>query len=110
MNVHNSDTALNRIDIGQPHTTARIYNKTNSYTQKASYEQIFTVVIFAVITILHAVFVSSAAPAIQSSILWVIIVFTYGVLILLGYDYCYLTCGDPVDDLVLNVKKHYRED
>jgi hypothetical protein len=62
MNVHNSDTALNRMDIEDPPTNVRKYRKTNAYSQKPSFEQIFTVALFLVITILHGVFITSAAP------------------------------------------------
>ena len=34
---------------------------------------------------------------------------TYTLLVLMFYDYCYLTCTDPVDYLILGVKKGYSD-
>lgn len=108
MNAHNSQTNLNRNQLQEQERPGRKYRKTNAYTQKASFEQIFTVSLFVIITILHAVFITSAAGSINSSILWVLVGFTYGLLVLIGYDYCYLTCMDPADDLLLKIKRHYK--
>jgi hypothetical protein len=49
----------------------------------------------------HSVFVVPALPAIGSSVLWVMLGYFYGVLLMMGYDYIVLTTFDPVDPLIV---------
>jgi hypothetical protein len=42
-----------------------------------------------------------ALPAIASSVLWVLLGFFYTMLLLIAYDYIYLTVTDPVDPLLV---------
>ncbi len=48
-------------------------------------------------------------PQQDSSILWIMLAITYLLLIVMFVDYCILTCEDPVDDLLLGIKKHQDE-
>ncbi len=66
-----------------------------------------TIVLFVGIATLHSVFITTGAAHLASSILWTLVGVTYGFALLIAYDYCYLTCNDPVDDLVLKIDKNY---
>jgi palmitoyltransferase ZDHHC1/11 len=109
MEVYQSETNLNRVDPGDIPVSRPAYQKTNAYTQSSSLEQVMTVVLFAVITLLHSLFITSGTASLGFSVLWVLVALSYGLLVLVGYDYCVLTCSDPVDDLVVNKKRNYKE-
>jgi len=94
--------------LDRPHVP-QVYYKVNAYTHKPAFEQILAILIFVTIVVLHSVFITSATAALQSPILWVIIAATYGLLVTIIYDYIYITCEDPVDDLILKVPKNYKE-
>lgn len=95
---------MNRGEDPHQETTPKAspYKTTNACSQRASMEQVLTIAIFVIITGLHGAFITSAAVEIQSSILWTLVGFTYAILALIIYDYLYLSCSDPVDDLLLN--------
>jgi hypothetical protein len=57
---------------------------------------------------MHSVFIVSAITVQNSSILWVLLATTYTLFLLMAYDYGVLTFSDPVDDLLLGVKKSYK--
>lgn len=80
----------------------------NAYTQEASIEQILTIVLFVIEVAMHNIFVTSAISQQDSSILWIMLAVTYILLIVIMGDYFYLTCSDPVDDLVLGIDKGYK--
>lgn len=86
-----------------------LYKPVNAYTHKPALEQILAILLFATIVSMHAVFITSATATLQSPILWVLVGVTYGFLAAIAYDYIYITCKDPVDDLLLNVPKKYKE-
>jgi hypothetical protein len=81
----------------------------NAYTHKPAFEQIFAIIVMIVIVAMHAVFITSATATLQSSILWVLVAVSYGLLVIIIYDYIFLTCTDPVDDLILKIEKNYKE-
>ena len=109
MDNHNSATAIQGRGLEQGQEGERQYSKTNAYTQRASFEQVLTIILFVVITALFSTFVTSAAVAIGSEILWTLVGLTYALLLLICYDYCFLTCSDPVDDLILKIKREHQE-
>lgn len=113
MILQHSETAINRGE--NPHQEANkearndqdfpkssSYKTTNACSQRASVEQVLTIAIFVIITGLHGAFITSAAVEIQSEILWTLVGFTYAILGLIIYDYLFLSCSDPVDDMLLN--------
>ena len=71
-------------------------------------EQILTITLFLTIAILHAIFITVSAVHLDSAIFWVLIGVTYVLNLLIVYDYLFLTCTDPVDDLILAVEKKYK--
>lgn len=77
------------------------YRKVNAYTRKPSYEQLLTLLLFSTVIVLHSVFVVPAIAKQASPILWVLLGSSYLILLLVAYDYCYITCTDPVDSLLL---------
>ncbi len=83
------------------------YQPTTAYTQPPVFEQILVVVLFIVIEALHSVFVTSAAAVLDSAIMWALVGVSYGLVLLMIYDYLLLTCNDPVDDLVLKIERNY---
>ncbi len=74
----------------------------NAYTQPASCEQIFTIAIFLAQLIGHSIFIVPTLPGISNSILWTMLGLHYVLLLVIIYDYIYLTIKDPVDRLILN--------
>jgi hypothetical protein len=54
---------------------------------------------------MHSVFIVSSIAIFNQPILWIMLALTYILLVVMAYDYCTLTCQDPVDDLVLGIKK-----
>ena len=68
-----------------------------------------TIILFLGIAGIQSAFITTAAVHMHSPIMWTLIGVTYALAILVCYDYCYLTCKDPVDDLILKVQKNYRE-
>jgi hypothetical protein len=78
------------------------YEKVNAYTQKPVFEQILTLLIFIIQLTLHSVFIVPLVPRISSSILWIMLGFHYATLIMIAYDYLYLTTKDPVDRMITN--------
>lgn len=75
---------------------------TNAYTTPFSCEQIATFLIFLTQLILYCVFVVPTLDDIRQAILWVLLSFTFGLLLVIAYDYIFLTVTDPVDRLVTN--------
>jgi flagellar basal body-associated protein FliL len=57
---------------------------------------------------MHNIFVTSAIAQQDSSILWIMLAVTYILLALIIADYFFLTCSDPVDDLLLGIDKGYK--
>lgn len=78
---------------------------TNAYSNSYSFEQIVTVLVFLVILVMHSVFIVSSMGVLNEPILWILLSITYLLLFVILYDYCVLTCSDPVDDMVLGIKK-----
>jgi hypothetical protein len=78
------------------------YEKVNAYTQKPVFEQILTLFIFIMQLVGQSVFIVPLLPGISSSILWIMLGFHYATLIMIGYDYVYLTTKDPVDRMITN--------
>ena len=93
------------MDKGHTIAVERTYKKVNAYTKKCVFEQILTIVLFVIVTVLHNVFVTSSIGRQDSSILWVMLAVTYVTLIIVAIDYIYLTCTDPVDDVLLGIKR-----
>jgi hypothetical protein len=58
--------------------------------------------------VLHNVFVTSAIAQQESSVLWVMLAVTYLLFAIIIADYGYLTCSDPVDDLLLGIDRGYK--
>jgi len=54
---------------------------------------------------MHNIFITSAICRHDSSILYILLAITYISLIVVAIDYIYLTCTDPVDDVLLGIKK-----
>jgi hypothetical protein len=52
---------------------------------------------------MHNVFITSAIARQDSPILWIMLAATYVIFIIIAADYLYLTCSDPVDDLLLGI-------
>jgi hypothetical protein len=69
-----------------------------------------TPLIFLIVMVLHSVFVVSGLATVDREILWVLLGVTYILLLLIAYDYIFLTCSDPVDDLILGIQKSYKVD
>jgi hypothetical protein len=82
--------------------------KVNAYTQETSIEQILTIALFLVEVAMHNIFVTSAIAQQDSSVLWIMLAATYVLLAVIIGDYIYLTCTDPVDDLLLGIGKGYK--
>jgi hypothetical protein len=59
-----------------------------------------TLILFITQLILHSVFVVPTLDDIKHVILWILLGFTYGMLLVIIYDFIYLTTTDPVDPLV----------
>jgi hypothetical protein len=78
------------------------YEKVNSYTQSPSMEQVITLLLFIAQLAGHSVFIVPTLAGIGDPILWTLLGFHYVLLLVIGYDYIYLTTKDPVDKLVLN--------
>lgn len=76
------------------------YQKTNAYTTPFSCEQVVTLVFFIVQLVLYCVFVIPPLDDIGHAILWVLLALTFLVLLIIAYDYIFLTVEDPVDPLV----------
>lgn len=51
---------------------------------------------------MHSVFVVPTLNNLDSPILWVLLGLHYVFLLIIGYDYVFLTTMDPVDRLVVN--------
>ena len=77
------------------------YTKVNAYSRRPAIEQILAVVFFLAILTLHSRFI---APLIIEVIKHAVLIFMlsihYALILLLSYDYIYLTFVDPVDPLV----------
>jgi hypothetical protein len=58
--------------------------------------------------ILYCVFVVPTLDDIRHAILWVLLGFTFGLLLVIAYDYIFLTVTDPVDPLVINEELVHR--
>jgi palmitoyltransferase ZDHHC1/11 len=76
------------------------YQTTNAYTTPYSCEQVVTLILFIIQLILYCVFVIPPLDDISNAILWVMLGVTFAVLLVIAYDYIYLTVADPVDPLV----------
>lgn len=101
--MQSSQTAIHRVEVTHELPRESGYKETNSYTRPPAFEQIMTIILFVVIAALHSVFITTGAAQLSSPIFWTVVGVTYGLAILIGYDYVWLTCNDPVDDLVLKV-------
>lgn len=64
--------------------------------------------LFLVLAASHSVFITTSAVHLDSSIFWALVGVTYALMLLIAYDYAFLTCSDPVDDLILKVEKNYK--
>lgn len=84
------------------------YALVNAYTHSPSREQIFTIILFLAIIAMHSVFIVSSIAIFDSPILWILLATTYVLFLLMAFDYIALTCQDPVDDLLLGLKKPYK--
>ena len=99
-----SETHLHRAQLALDSASITLgYTKVNAYSHKPAVEQILAMAIFVTIVALHAVFITTNAATLQSPYLWTIVAVSYGLLVLMAYDYVFITCNDPVDDLVLKV-------
>lgn len=54
---------------------------------------------------MHNVFVTPSIGKQDSPILWIMLAVTYITLIIVAIDYIYLTCTDPVDNVLLGIKR-----
>ena len=52
---------------------------------------------------MYNVFITSSIARQDSPILWIMLAATYILFIIIAADYIYLTCSDPVDDLLLGI-------
>jgi hypothetical protein len=52
---------------------------------------------------MYNVFITSSIARQDSPILWMILAVTYILFAIIAADYLYLTCSDPVDDLLLGI-------
>ena len=78
------------------------YELTNAYTQPVACEQVLTLVLFLGQLALHSVFAIPAIIDHGHPVLWDLAGIQHGLLIVIIYDYCYLTMTDPVDELILS--------
>lgn len=78
------------------------YRKTNSYSQRPSFEQLLTLFLFALHLALHSIFVVAPILVIASPILFVGWALFYLTLLGMCVDYCLITCGDPVDQAIVD--------
>ncbi len=78
------------------------YKKVNAYTQKPSPEQILTAILFILQLAGHSVFIVPTVKTISNAVLWSMLGFHYALLLVIGYDYIYITTKDPVDRLILD--------
>lgn len=110
MNISNSETAIQRVEFeAEIRPQPPLYQPTTAYTQPPVLEQILVVVLFLITEALHSLFVTSAAVVLNSSIMWTLVGVTYCLILLMVYDYLFLTCTDPVDDLILKVEHNYSQ-
>jgi hypothetical protein len=63
---------------------------------------VLTLILFIAQLTLHSVFIVPVLDDIGHAVLWVLLSFHYVLLLVMAYDYLYLTVTDPVDPLVLS--------
>jgi hypothetical protein len=81
------------------------YSKVNAYNQPLDFWQIALIVVFVVIITIHSVFIISPIVASNHPLLWVMLGLHYVAIIIMAYDYLFITFTDPVDLLVADPEK-----
>lgn len=78
------------------------YKKVNAYTQTPSFEQILTLILFIAQLAGHSLFIVTTLKSINNVVLWSMLGFHYSLLLVIFYDYIYITTKDPVDRIIVN--------
>ena len=85
------------------------YVTVNGCTHSPSKEQIITIILYTLILVLHSIFIVPLIVNVHNNdvddrteILIILLVLSYITLIIVIYDYIWITVHDPVDRLVLN--------
>jgi len=86
-------------------TAFKPYKKKNAYSQKLAWQQIMTALLFIGHFTMHCIFVIRPIVGIDHPLMY----FLWGVhflaLFALLWDYFVLTCGDPVDRIIIEPNK-----
>lgn len=96
----NNNYSMQTLVNNQTATPPKPYLKTNSYSQRASLQQVLTLALFLALVVLQCVFMARPIVAIDHPVLYILWAIYWLLLLMIAVEYILLTRSDPVDRLV----------